>query len=219
MTVHADMEVMDLLPPEPARAADDAAATTVDIEALLRSAHPRPARERNAEPQSEWQALWRYVVGAGLICVLGWFAFVAGKRVPLLSMADLGFHELGHLVCYILGPPQTVTAAMGSIFQILVPVGLAVYFLWRRRDVMAGSLMLAWAATNCQDVSVYIADAPFQRLPLLGGDNSTHDWAFLLSGSLPKAAGLSHFLWGVGLVMLLASLVLCLSAPFWLKRR
>ncbi len=33
------------------------------------------------------------------------------------------------------------------------------------------------------DVSIYIADAPFQRLPLIGG---SHDWAYLLG---PAAFG------------------------------
>lgn len=199
--------------PDSEQARRDVAAGVVDVEALLRSAPLKKPRSDDAETQ--WHALWRYVVGAAAICVLGWFAFVSGNRVPLLSMADLGFHELGHLIGYVLHLPDAITAAMGSALQILVPTGLAVYFLWLRRDVLAGSLMLAWAGTNCQDVSVYIADAPYLRLPLLGGDNSTHDWGYLLSGSLDKAAGLSGFVWGLGLVLLLAGLVLCLGTPVW----
>ncbi|MGH8978344.1 MAG: hypothetical protein ACRDV7_09750, partial [Acidimicrobiia bacterium] len=98
-------------------------------------------------------------------------------RVPLLSLADLGFHELGHLVMYVVPINQILTAAMGSIMQISVPLGLAAYFGWYRRDAIALVACLAWASTNFQDVSVYMADAPYERLQLIGGE---HDWAFVL---------------------------------------
>src|SRR5262245_13879054 len=60
--------------------------------------------------------------------IAGWFAFVRGARVPVLWGVDLGFHELGHLVMYILPINQVLTAAMGSIMQCAVPAGLAAYF-------------------------------------------------------------------------------------------
>jgi hypothetical protein len=104
-----------------------------------------------------------------------------GARVPILSSADLGFHELGHLVCYaidtVLPWPEALTAAAGSFAQLAVPVGLAAYFAFRRRDSAGVSICLAWAATSAADVARYIADAPYERLPLLGGK---HDWATIL---------------------------------------
>ncbi len=69
--------------------------------------------------------------------VFGFYAFVRGTRVPLLRLADLGFHELGHLLTYTL--PDVITAAMGSITRVLVPVGLAVYFLMVRRDLLGSA--------------------------------------------------------------------------------
>ena len=111
-------------------------------------------------------------------CALaGWIAFVRGTRVPLLWCVDLGFHELGHLIMYIIPINEALTAAMGSINQCAVPLGIALYFYFWRRDTIAGSVCLAWAATNFQDASVYIADAPYQRLQLIGGE---HDWAAVL---------------------------------------
>lgn len=122
-------------------------------------------------------ASWRRDVGALVACaVLGWLG-LRGGRVPLLAMADLGFHELGHLVGYVLRPPEVWTAALGSIFQVLVPVGLAGYFLGVRHDRLGGSVCLAWAATSAADVARYVADAPVEALPLIGG---THDWATIL---------------------------------------
>jgi hypothetical protein len=62
---------------------------------------------------------------------------------------------------------------------------------------------LAWAGTSARDSSVYIADAPYERLPLIGGD---HDWAFLLHGSdhLDWAEPLATAVRFGGLVLLVA---------------
>jgi hypothetical protein len=118
------------------------------------------------------------LLGALAWCALcGWIAFVHNSRVPLLWCVDLGFHELGHLIMYIIPINEALTAAMGSINQCAVPLGIALYFYFWRRDVIGGSICLAWAATNFQDASVYIADAPYQRLELIGGE---HDWAAVL---------------------------------------
>jgi len=124
---------------------------------------------------------WRRDVATVLGCVaLGWLG-LRGHRVPILAGADLGFHELGHLVCYVIDAalpwPEVLTAAAGSIAQVAVPVGLAVYFLAVRRDRAGGAVCLAWAATSAADVARYVADAPTESLPLIGGK---HDWATIL---------------------------------------
>ena len=111
---------------------------------------------------------------AGCVAI-GWIALVLGRPVPVLTLVNLGFHELGHLLTYPF--PDLVTAAMGSVSQIVVPIGLAVYFALPRRDLLGAGLCLAWAGSAAQEASVYVADAPFQRLELIGGE---HDWAFVL---------------------------------------
>ena len=127
-----------------------------------------------------WPA-WRRDLAALAACLaLGWLG-LRGQRVPLLAGADLGFHELGHLLCYAFDAampwPELLTAAAGSIFQIGVPLALAVYFLAARRDHRGAGVCLAWAATSTADVARYVADAPYERLPLIGGK---HDWATIL---------------------------------------
>jgi hypothetical protein len=140
--------------------------------------------------------------------VAGWFAFLHNTRVPVLWYVDLGFHELGHLIMYILPINEVLTAAMGSIMQCAVPTGLAVYFLVWRKDRAAACVCAAWAATNFQDASVYIADAPYQRLQLIGGE---HDWAFVLGpdhlNKLQDAQTIANVVRTVGLVLLLATVV------------
>lgn len=152
-------------------------------------------------------AVW---IGALVWCALcGWFAFVRSTRMPLLSLADLGFHELGHLIMYIIPVSDLLTAAMGSIMQIAVPLGLAAYFWFVKRDQAAAVVCAAWSATNFQDVSVYVADAPYERLQLIGGD---HDWAYIFSAeqldNMGAAAGFASLLRGTGLVLLLAAMTL-----------
>ncbi len=128
--------------------------------------------------------------------------------MPLLGLVDLGFHEFGHMVTYWL--PDVITASMGSITQVMVPIGLALYFLWFRKDLLGGGVCLAWAATSAQDASVYIADAPYQTLHLIG---STHDWAFVLGpehlNMLNSAHTIAAVMKGSGFLLLLAGIATC----------
>ena len=146
---------------------------------------------------------------AGLAgCLLvGWFAFVQGRPVPLLHLVDLGVHELGHLLTYVF--PDLITAAAGSAFQVLVPVGLAVIFWLVTKDRMAAGLCLAWAGSSAQQVAVYVADAPYQRLPLLGGE---HDWAFILGrlGQLDRAEDVAAAVRVLAVLLLVAGMAACL---------
>jgi hypothetical protein len=157
--------------------------------------------------RTTWSNTWRFVAGLAGCLVLGWFAFVRGGPVPVLHLVDLGVHELGHLLTFVF--PDLVTAVAGSAFQILVPVGLAVGFWLGVRDRMAAGLCLAWAGSSAQQVAVYVADAPYQRLPLIGGE---HDWAFILGrlGILDRAEGVATAVRGLGLVLLLAGMAACL---------
>ncbi len=174
---------------------------------------PRRPISIDVNEQVAWWKTWKYAAGLLGCLVLGWFGFVRGVRVPLLALVDLGFHELGHFVTYVLS--DIVTAMMGSIAQVLVPLGLAAYFLVMRRDVLGGGVCLAWAATSAQNASVYIADAPYQQLELIGGQ---HDWAFVLGlehfDMLDRAHTIAAVVKGFGWVLLLAGIALCAVGPF-----
>jgi hypothetical protein len=150
-------------------------------------------------------------IGAVLGClVLGWFV-LQDVRVPVLAYVDLGFHELGHFVCYPLPVGELFTAAAGSIAQIAVPLGLAMYFLLFRWDNTGAAVCTAWAATSAMDVSRYMADAPYERLELLGGD---HDWAFFFSAdgidAMDRAAGVAQQVSTLAWALFLASFAVAL---------
>jgi hypothetical protein len=161
------------------------------------------------EDRLGWRNTWRYIAGVVGCLVIGAYPFVLGKSVPLLGLVDLGFHELGHLLTYPL--PAVATATAGSATQILVPLGLAGYFFFRgNRDLLAAGLCLAWAGTSAADVAVYVADAPYEALQLIGGD---HDWAFILGRlDLLEASGkIAALIRGGGAVLVLAGLAACLA--------
>ena len=145
------------------------------------------------------------------VLVLGWFAFVKGVRVPILGMVDLGVHEFGHLL--FSWAPRLIMVLMGNGTQSLLPLTIAVCFAYVRRDWPAVGLCLAWCGTTLQDASVYIADAPYQQLPLLK-ENSIHDWAYVLGAehfyATDKAALIATCVKDVGLAFLVIGFGVCL---------
>ena len=155
----------------------------------------------------DWRAHWKESVAALVVVVLLWIGFISGNRVPLLGSFDLGIHELGHLITRPFG--EVVSFFMGSGLQVLVPFGLAVYFWFWQRDRLSTGLLMVWGATSMQDVSVYIADAPYRALQLIGG---THDWWYLLRhfGKTSWANELSRGVWLVGLGLGITGLALIL---------
>jgi hypothetical protein len=155
---------------------------------------------------------WRWIAGLGICCVLGWIAFVKDDSVPILSLIDLAFHEFGHFATYVFSEP--VTAIMGSVAQVAFPLAIAGYFAFRMLDWLAAALCLAWAGTSAQNASVYIADAPYEELELLGGE---HDWAYLLGpevwNRLDQAESIARTVDTLGVLMLLAGVAICVLAP------
>jgi len=151
----------------------------------------------------EWRSVWKPLVATAVGVALLWVAFVLGRRIPLLSMFDLGIHELGHLIFRPFG--MVAHFIMGSGLQVLVPFGLAGYFWFWPRDRLSSGLLMCWGATSLQDASVYIADAPYRSIQLIGG---THDWWWLLSRwrHLEWADEIGRGVWLAGLVLGLVGL-------------
>jgi len=90
-----------------------------------------------------------------------------------LDLVNLAFHEAGHLFLTPLG--STLHYLGGTLGQVAVPVGLAVYFLRSNPARPIGAAACVWwAGENLVNVSVYMADARDLALPLVGGGD--HDW-------------------------------------------
>ena len=133
---------------------------------------PRPAT-------TPWSLTWQWVVAAAVTVLLAWLTYGRDGWIPILSAFDLGVHEFGHLLTF--WAPPLLCSLAGSALQVAAPLLLAGYFWWRR-DQFAVVLMVAWAAENLHNVSVYVADAQVMVLPLFGDDGSGagHDWHNIL---------------------------------------
>lgn len=148
---------------------------------------------------TRWQNWGRYLVVGAVAVAISVFAFILREPVPIFDWIDLGVHELGHMV--VMAGPRMMHFLAGSVAQVIVPVALAFYFLWKQKDLAGAGFCFAWAGTSMWDVSVYIADAPMQALPLIGG--GTHDWGYLLGpqgwDALNQAGSIAGFVDFVGM--------------------
>lgn len=154
------------------------------------------------------------VVASIVVVVCAW-AMVRDTHPVLLGWANLGFHELGHLVGYITSPPEWIVASMGCAFEIGVPLGAAAFLWFLRRDRWGAGACLAWAATAFRSAAVYVADAPYERLQLIGGE---HDWAFVLGthfNRLDLADDLARLLRIGGWLSLAVGVVVTIGVAAW----
>jgi len=96
----------------------------------------------------------------------------------LIDNVNLIFHEAGHIFMSFLGTFLMILG--GTIFEISIPLIVTFYFLAKKRP--AGMMFgLWWLSSALYGISIYSRDSRAQILPLLGGDNVTHDWFYLLS--------------------------------------
>ena len=133
----------------------------------------------------------------GLICLIN------PNTGRLLDSVDLAIHETGHIVFSPFG--EIITALGGTLFQLIIPATFVGYF-WRRGDRYAAGFALWWVAQNLWNISVYIADARVQILPLVGGGE--HDWTYLLgeAGWLANELDIARAVHAAGVVIYLIAL-------------
>jgi hypothetical protein len=121
---------------------------------------------------------------------------------------NLPFHEFGHVLFMPFGKFMHILG--GSLFQVALPFGLMLAFIFQRRDNFAASVMLWWTGQSFIDVSPYIADANYRMLPLVGGASEEfHDWGNLLTmmNMLSSARKIANVSFGIGTLLILLSFV------------
>jgi len=97
----------------------------------------------------------------------------------VIDIINLFIHEAGHFFFNIFG--QWIYFLGGSLFQCLVPLALVVVTL--RQNPSNTPYAGFWFGENLVNVSIYIKDAPFQQLHLIG-QGLIHDWHWLLADHL-----------------------------------
>ncbi|HEY0377426.1 MAG TPA: hypothetical protein VGC87_10775 [Pyrinomonadaceae bacterium] len=129
----------------------------------------------------------------------------------LIDGVNLVIHEAGHVVFRPFG--EFLTIAGGSLFQVIVPAVFAGYFYFNGQPYSC-ALVLFWAGESLLYVSVYAADSVAMQLPLLGGDNSIHDWNYMLDrlGLLRQTASISFFIRALGTLVIIFATVWTIHA-------
>ncbi|MBT3510807.1 MAG: hypothetical protein HN472_14820 [Nitrospina sp.] len=98
----------------------------------------------------------------------------------MIHNVNLVFHEAGHLLFGIFGNDTLMTIG-GSLNQLLIPFVVFASFFYNR-DRAGTGFALIWFFGNFIDVSIYMADGRFLKLPLIGGlDMEAHDWRNLFN--------------------------------------
>lgn len=180
----------------------------------LREAALEPSRSES--PFDFWGRALFWVV----LAYYGWFYIGltvsrSQTRVSIfdyiLSMANLVFHEAGHIILIPLGEFMSILG--GSLFQVLMPLVFLAAFL-KKPDPFAAAVMMWWAGQNLIDLAPYIADARAQRLILLGGVTGRdqpgyHDWNNLLTRLdwLPYDQTLAGLAAGLGSLLIVTALL------------
>ncbi len=113
----------------------------------------------------------------------------------LIDGVNLLIHEAGHLFFRPLG--EFMMIAGGSLFQVIMPAIFVGYFV-RQKNYYSAAMVLFWVGESILNVSVYAGDSLALQLPLLGGEDSIHDWNYMLGQmgmlkSTPKIAGFIRF--------------------------
>lgn len=155
---------------------------------------------------------WGRVITLVAFMLWGFYFISAGvdwEKIggSFLHNANLAFHEFGHIFFSPFGRFMMILG--GSLFQVLMPLGLMLVFMIKQRDNFAASIMLWWSGQNFIDVSPYIDDAQYRALPLVGGGGEeSHDWGNLLTmmNMLEKTHKISHACFDIGALLILLAL-------------
>ena len=136
----------------------------------------------------------------------------------ILSLLNLGIHELGHLIFALFG--TFIGISGGTLLQCFVPL-FAMFNFYRQDDFFSIALSFGWLSTSLFDVANYVADARRMDLPLVSpfgaGENTIHDWNYILS----KLGILKFDLVLAWILKIIAtfSMLICLIFGAWLLWR
>ncbi len=123
-----------------------------------------------------------------------------------IDNVNLLIHESGHIVFWPFG--EFLYVLVGSLTQVLLPA-LFVLSFYRQGQYFSSALTLFWVGENFLSVSVYAGDALTMQLPLITGDNSGHDWNWLLTRTdlLLHTAGIALTIRTVGTIVIVMAAV------------
>jgi hypothetical protein len=145
----------------------------------------------------------KLIVALLVAAYFGWCA-VAPHQWHFIDGVNLLMHEAGHVIFMPFG--EFIAIAGGSLFQLIVPAAFATYFI-RRGQTYSAALVLFWFGQSMLNVAVYAGDALALELPLIGGEDSIHDWNYMLDrlGMLKSTGAVSGLIRFCGTVIIVAA--------------
>lgn len=162
-----------------------------------------------------WKPVRRLALYAWMACYGLFLIYAAFDQDGFLfpDQLNLIVHEAGHLLFGWFG--RSLGLWGGTIFELLVPGLLALYFTTRRE--LAGAVFCSFLLfENLLYISKYMADARAQVLPLItvgDPDAGTHDWYLIFTsmGVLERDQQISRLVRFSGWAGMIAS-----ALYFWL---
>ncbi len=153
---------------------------------------------------------------AGFVAATAIYGFVCARDVAsFLDRVDLIPHEAGHLLFGFLG--EFIGVLGGTIGQLLVPVGITIYFI-SQRQYFSSSVTVFWIGQNMFNISVYIKDASVMELPLvnIGGGEGIHDWNYILLklNVLAYDQRIGQVVYALGVLLIVVSVIAGLFFSF-----
>ncbi|MEW5930813.1 MAG: hypothetical protein AB1941_25410 [Gemmatimonadota bacterium] len=145
---------------------------------------------------------------AGVVLLALWAVSIV--REPdawrFIDGVNLLLHEAGHPVFGFFG--EFLAVLGGTLMQLLFPLAFAAHF-HRSGQPFAAAVSLAWTGESLFNVARYAADARARVLPLVGGDDAGHDWAYLLgrTGLLESDQAVAQSLRLAGSLLLLGAVL------------
>jgi hypothetical protein len=186
---------------------------------LNRNSNPDDARQPNPIPESLGAYLKRpftifnlcwltYLIYLIFFVATDYQTMIGREHSPFFIMAmdmvDLFIHEAGHFFFSFFG--QVIYYMGGSLFQIILPIVTLIVFA--RTSIRSMSFTLFWIGESTVNVSIYIADAQWKRLPLISR-HATHDWNWLCVhlNLLQEAESISSVVNVIGIITCISALI------------
>lgn len=161
--------------------------------------------------EDDWLPIHRAVlIGAALFYALFMFQKVQGGGFPpFMDLVFIPIHEGGHLLFRFCGS-EFLAVAGGTLLQLGVPLMLAAFFILKRQ-VPGTAFCMFFFFEQFLPISIYMADARAQELPLLtvgDSDYVIHDWNYLFGamGVLNHDTQIAHVVKILGWIGMFATL-------------
>ncbi|HTR46029.1 MAG TPA: hypothetical protein VMM16_01395 [Verrucomicrobiae bacterium] len=146
--------------------------------------------------ENEWQRvpLAALIVASAFYGLFLWQAARGSGPFLMIDLVFIPVHEGGHLLFRFFG--EFLSVAGGTILQLSVPLMLATFFFFQRQ-VQGVAFCLFFFFEQFLPISVYMADARAQELPLLtvgDADDVIHDWNYVFDrfGVLEHDTQIAH---------------------------